>query len=145
MRTIAGFLAIAVIAAACADQTPAGLHSKSANGAVASPNATATTDVAKASGKPTDQVGFTKVQVYYSDLVTVSAGQVGGATVLCPAGSIPTGGGFDNSWAGPGAPMTVLLSRPNGPVNPAGWTVSVSNTSLGATDKTVRAWVFCAS
>jgi len=97
------------------------------------------------SAKPTDQVGLTKVGAYWSSPVAVNAGEQGNATVICPAGTVPTGGGFEYGGSG-GTPPTVWRSRSHSNGNTAdGWMVAVTNQQAGATAISITAFVNCAS
>jgi hypothetical protein len=90
-------------------------------------------------------VAFTKIAVYYGQVETISAGAAAGASVQCPAGSVPTGGGYDLYTNG----GTVPFLHVNEPVttlgNPTGWQAAADNTQSGAAPINLTAWVLCAS
>jgi len=150
MRTRFYLVSITVLIAACSqdNQPTSPVRGRSDVAPNSANTSTApTTDGAKApQAKPIDQVGFTKVTLVTGAPVTVDAGKVGGEEVQCPAGSIPTGGGFRilDQQTVPVPPIP-FLSEPNNLANPTGWVVAVTNRAPGAVTSTVTAYVLCAS
>lgn len=148
MRKRPFFLTAAVLLSACADDqhatAPASRSgSRYANGNLAASSQSGVTPQAK----PTDQVGFTKVAAAYGIPVNLGANADANATVTCPAGSFPTGGGFAVVVNGVGSMPTVHQSLPTEtPAGiPDGWSISASNTQPGAVAALIQAWVMCAS
>jgi len=90
-------------------------------------------------------VAFTKITVYYGLTETIAGSSAGGASVQCPAGSVPTGGGFTLYTNGGTVPF-LHNSIPAGPLDtPTGWTAAVDNTQAGSAPVSLQAWVLCAS
>jgi hypothetical protein len=85
------------------------------------------------------------VQMYSGAVVSIAAGASGTSTASCPAGSIPTGGGYTLGTTGEAPSPSVWRSRPDPMFNSTGWVVSASNKATGADVANVQAWVACAS
>ena len=147
-RLIALSLAAAAAAACSQDDQPT-------SPAVARPDAAArvnasvspTTDgIRVPQAKPSDQVGFTKVILVWGTPINVAAGDDAGGSAQCPAGSVPTGGGFETLGTQPFQPPAITwMSRPDPLVNPTGWVVAITNKVAGAATSTVTPYVLCAS
>ena len=136
MRSL--LLVPAIIAVtACSDNqqstSPVGVAARTAS-------ASQLSQAPQGNGKPTGPVAFTKLSNNYGPSVTAPAGTGKSASVQCPAGSFPTGGGYDLATSGGTSPM-ILSSAPNA----TGWAVSVDNSQAGAAAVYVVAWVICAS
>ena len=96
-------------------------------------------------GKPTDQVGFTKITHVITNPQTLPAGAVGELTAQCPSGSVLTGGGYSTSVfpnLSNDARPYIADSRDGGG---NGWYVRVFNTATGATEILFWAYVYCAN
>ncbi|MFJ8232827.1 hypothetical protein ACIQ9E_23240 [Streptomyces sp. NPDC094448] len=76
----------------------------------------------------------------FGDLVTVPAGQIGNATVTCPAGTVSTGGGGVNIGlvAGADTGRSFVIASFGGTT---GWQVTVRNTNT--VQEGIRAFVVC--
>ncbi|QDY75146.1 hypothetical protein [Streptomyces qinzhouensis] len=76
----------------------------------------------------------------FGDLVTVAAGQIGNATVSCPAGTVSTGGGGVNVGlvAGADTGRSFIIASFGGTT---GWQVTVRNTNT--VQEGIRAFVVC--
>lgn len=138
MRSL--LLVSAIIAiTACSDNQQS---TSPVNGVAArTPSASQLSQEPQSNGKPAPgAVAFTKLTNNYGPSVTVPAGSVKSASVQCPAGSLPTGGGYDIATNGGTWPM-VSSSAPNA----TGWVVSIDNSQAGSAVVYVAAWVICAS
>lgn len=150
MRNTLTLLSLAAIVAACShDDQPTSPAIGRVGARAQSPNASTgpTTDGINApQAKPNSQVGFTKIAIVVGQPISVAAGEDGGGSVDCPAGSVPTGGGFENLGTQPFQPPSLVwLSRPYPLVNPTGWQVAITNKVAGAATSTVEPYVLCAS
>ena len=120
------------IATACSDQQPTSpARAGSATTASSSPAVSSMTQVANPQAKPTDQVGFTTVEYISSENVLVGPGQSQQGLVLCPTGSMPTGGGFQLANV-TGTTPVIWYSRLAVVGADRGWRVIVSNKQAGA-------------
>jgi hypothetical protein len=137
MRTIISLLALSFAAAACGDKQPTSPNTgKSPSPGVSSPR----TQLAKSpDAKPTDQVGFSKVQTVSSSLESVVAGESKDVFAYCPAGTTVVSGGH-LAWVSGSAPF-ISMSYPDGDR----WHILVVNDQAGAAFLTIRAWVVCVS
>lgn len=139
MRTNFLLVSLAAVVAACSDQqqptSPAGKTRAPSADISAPSSATAPSPQAK----PVDQVGFTKVAVIASDMVSALAGQYGSASAKCPDGWLATGGGYQLYAGHP----EVITDRSEY-VPPRSWGLAVDNTK-GVTDATFKVWVVCVS
>jgi hypothetical protein len=126
-----------------------------ANDRVSAPSGPATTDraptqgnvasaaVASNQGKPSDQVGFSKVTAVWSAPVAISAGQAAALTAVCPAGStVISGGHHFLGYASAGSPPWIHYSHAN---ESNGWAVHIDNAQPGANTVTVYIVAYCAS
>jgi hypothetical protein len=150
MRTSFFLISLAAVVAACADQqqptSPVGAAARLESSTVggeggALPAQAPTTPQAK----PTDQVGFTKVQMYAGAPAVLAAGDRWTVSATCPAGAVATAGGYDVIFPGGGTAPGISKSRPNGSPVADGWTIDVDNRQAGAADIKAWAWVSCAS
>lgn len=147
MRTLL-LVSTALALVACSDNPqptapPSSRHSiGSATTGAGFPNQALT----QSSGKPVDQVGFTKTTVVTSPAKTVLAGASGGVIVTCPSGTVLVGGGYS---ALPGPYTTwpfVWASVPHkAGTEFDGWAVNVRNYQPNSEDVTVQAYAICAS
>ena len=138
MRITISLLSLAVAVAACNDQDRLTSPITNAN-AVPVPTADVSTVTGKAPAKPTDQVGFTKMQYFESGYVTVAVGQTGSYTLNCPAGTFVVSGGH-NIWGGGVAPL-IRLARVEG----NGWRVWLDNEAADAQPLSFKVSVNCIS
>jgi hypothetical protein len=144
MRKVLLFSAVAMLAACADDQhstAPAGAHSAASARSTAA-GAVGASEIGVAPlGKPTDQVGLTKVTSYSSATYDVPANSVANQVLFCPTGSVVTGGGFR---VPPGA-----LDHPAYVQESAqfenGWRVGVINLATGSTGTLLTIYVNCAS
>jgi len=146
MRTLL-LVSTALVLAACSDNpqstAPRSIGS-STTGAGAGDRAPIDQPI-RIDARQTDQIGFTKTTVVTSQ-TTLAAGAYGGGTVICPAGTYVSGGGY---W----------LNIPNGATWPAvvasmpyhsitvydGWAAVLRNTQAGAADIGITTFAVCAS
>ena len=140
MRHFALLLGATVVAVACADQNPSA-PVRSAN-AVASGDVVASQPVkSAAAGKPTDQVGFTKITKVTAP-GAVSPGKLGFVTVPCPAGTTVIGGGYYTS-SGVGIGTTPVYVGSYADANNS-WVVSALNQNPNGT-LSFMAYAYCIS
>jgi hypothetical protein len=137
--TLISLLSVAVAVAACNDEQQPTSPVAGTLASVSTPTAvTQTARTPEATAKPTDQVGFTKIQYFESTLIAVAAGATGAHVFNCPAGTFVVSGGH-NIWGGNG-PL-VRISRAAG----NGWEIQINNTQNGALPLSFSVGVNCAS
>ena len=138
MRSLLLLSAIIAITACSDNQQP----TSPVNGAVAhTPSTNQLNQLPEANGKPVPgPVPFTKMATYYGPGLVIPAGNTNTTTVQCPAGSVPTGGGYDVSTSGGTYPI-VYYNHPTA----TGWIAGANNQQAGSAEITIRAWVLCAS
>jgi hypothetical protein len=90
-------------------------------------------------------VAFTKIAIYYGPAETIPAGSAGGASVQCPAGSVPTGGGYALYTNGGTVPFLHTSLPATTLDTPTGWQAAADNTQAGSAPIDLQAWVLCAS
>jgi len=146
MRNLMALLSFTLLAA-CADQQSPTSPKSSPKGNLDATTG-ATTEVTKAptaSGKPADQVGFTKVERIETQIVTITANGDGSVVAYCPAGSTVVGGGhYLTGIALTSSPPLVSISEPTPGAQP-GWGVMVLNHAAGAAAVNLRAYALCVS
>lgn len=92
--------------------------------------------------KPTDQVGFTKVDYVEGVVTTVPVGQAVQGFAMCPAGELVTGGGFRlNDYSGTTPVPTYSRLFVGGAQY--GWSVAISNQAAGAAEATFIVSAVC--
>jgi hypothetical protein len=137
---LATITAVATISA-CSDNpqttAPARARTISSDGAAAG-------NVSPAA-KPTDQVGFTKVDFIEGLEQTVAPFNNHATIVWCPAGTTVVGGGFRFTSGFAGTPPVVSTSSRFANATQAGWVVSVTNSMAETQTVTYIASVLCAS
>ena len=154
MRTPIALLAISIAFVACDDRqeptsprTDVTVPRAATTAAVATPSSqtvvatAANSQATKAPGaKPTDQVGFTKLNYYEIGPMTVNAGNSGEMTLVCPTGSYVMSGGHRLQVTGGTSPV---LAASGALMN--GWHVKIDNNLPGATAVTYQISVNCIS
>jgi hypothetical protein len=144
MRNTLILLSLAAVVAACSDQPQptSPLARRSVNGQAAG-SVSPIGALVSAQGKPTDQVGFTKVTEVTGDNLVIQPGQVRTVSATCPAGSTLIGGGHRVLTHLTGtAPPWILAAEDDGQ---NGWLVTISNEQPGASTVNYRATAFCVS
>jgi hypothetical protein len=135
-------LSAALVIVGCSDnqQPTSPVSSRSASRDAALSQGTQTTS------KPQPgPVAFTKIAMYYGLTETIAAGSAGGASVQCPAGSVPTGGGYEVYTNGGTVPFLHISEPASAFGNPTGWRAAADNTQSGSAPINLQAWVLCAS
>ena len=148
MRRLFIFVSVAATVAACADQqqptSPLTVQTPADRQVGVSTSVADAAGVKVPQAKPTDQVGFTKVQIVEGESVTVIPNTFNGAAALCPAGSWAVGGTYQLSSV-KGTPPLVDGTFRTTIVLQTGWLVDVNNTQLGSGPLTLSVQALCAS
>ena len=147
MRSL--FLLSSLVAiAACADHNQLTSPLAGSTAAGAQHNVAATPlDASKAQpagAKPTDQVGFTKVEMVVGTPTDITAGVFDSAYAFCPQGSSAVGGGF---YGGNVTGTPPSISSTGRPIvgSQTGWGITFDNRAAGSTTFKITAWVTCVS
>ena len=148
MRRLFTLVSIAAAVAACGDQqqptSPVAAAPSSADRQVASTSGADLAEVKVPQAKPTDQVGFTKVQIVEGAPVTVIANTFNGAGAFCPAGSVAVGGSYHIGSVNGTPPLVDRTERATLGLQ-TGWVVDVDNTQAGAGALTLSVQAICVS
>ena len=142
MRALVLFSAI-VATTACSDSQQATAPRSRSDRPVAGDIAPSAPAI-KPDAKPQDQVGFTKITSLVGSPVTIPAGAVMGAHVVCPAGTVVVGGGYIVTEP-TGTYPWVRVSFQENSGSTTGWGVSVHNDLPGAAPVIVEATALCVS
>lgn len=123
------FVAGLVSLAACGDSSRPTAPRASSE---ASSSLVQASDVHAAAGKPTDQIGFTRVTEVTSSIVLVQPGAAEEVKVACPAGTTLVGGGYHFTGFNNQTTPPWIWWNQRYYASPDSWTVRASNTQPGA-------------
>ena len=135
--------AIIAVAACADDRVAAPSAPRTTSEATPTRSNVASAAVSSAQGKPTDQIGFTKVAAVWSANFVVAAGKDANPTAVCPAGStVISGGHHFLGYAASASPPWIHFAYATAS---NGWTVHVDNSQPGANTVNIQVVAYCAS
>ena len=132
------------IAAACSEQQPSSPTAPAARAAGITTSQSDATGPASPAARPAPTpVGFTKITEVKTGPFMIAAGNFGGGTATCPAGTTTISGGYD--FGGYSVTNYPWVRESKMVLGGSGWTIFVINQTAGAADASVWVYAYCAS